>query len=238
MNERYDELVDTVALYHEKFVRTDKFTDEDVVNEPELVDYALEYLALYEGDFAYILDLKSRSRGSLSTGQARGVLNTMLAEKKRADHPIVRLPIMGLLSNGFYLMPGHPELEVRPWRETGERMLRVHNTAENRWDAFLTIFPDQTYQIWGRTNTEYLRELAGRFFAATNKDRTLWQEEWSLMSGKCYLDGTNPRTEPTGLCEKCATGQWAQGVVAEHVTTRAEREHAGVAGTDTPPLGE
>lgn len=214
--ERCETLVNSVYEYHSQNIHTEKFTDQDISAEPNLIDAAVEYLSIYEGNFQFLLDIKNKSRGNLSVSQARGVLNTMLAEKRRKQHPLGDKPITGIVSNGFYKPHSLPTIEVKHWREDGTRLIRYFNTVTKQWDAFASINPDHTYRIWGKFNTDFVNSVAERFFQANTKERTGWQEEWSLHEGLCYLCGIRERTEPTGMCEECATGAWARGVVTEH----------------------
>jgi hypothetical protein len=211
---REDEILQLVYDYHVQYVGEErKFNDADIATEPELIDLALEYLTVYSGNFEYILDIKEKSGGRLSTGQARGVLNTALSEHNRNNNPISTIPYEGIVATGYYLLPGEAELEVRAWREDGTRLLRV--LKQGRWDAFASIDdPPYSYRIWGKTNTPENRSLAQSFFNADSVLRLKWAEGWSEFTGLCYVDGHNKAIEG-GMCENCATGKWATDTIRE-----------------------
>lgn len=51
---------------------------------PELAGLAYEYLSNYEGSFGYLLDMRRvASRGALTVGQTKGVLNCIKAELRK-----------------------------------------------------------------------------------------------------------------------------------------------------------
>ncbi len=215
MTPRTDTLADVVTQYHAKYLKTPKFTDDDLRAEPELMDMALEYLAAYEGDFQFLTDLRAKSRGNLSNPQARGVLNTMLADKRRRDNPLEDLPTTGIVLNGYYLPPGHPELQVLPWRTGGERMLRIYNSEAGEWEGFATISTTNTYKLWGKMNSPYLRDLAQVFFTIDDTTRQLWGKAWSDLHNSCQLCARQPPTDPLGLCDSCGTGKWATDIIRD-----------------------
>jgi hypothetical protein len=211
MNEREADLLLLVSQYHDKYIEGEKkFKDEHIQADPELIDLALEYLTVYTGTFEFITDIRERSRGSLSVSQARGVLNTMLAEHRRKEHPLESISFSGIVGNGYYLLPGEAELEVKSWRDDGTRLLRI--LEQGRWTAFASINPDYSYRIWGKENTDARRAIAQTFFGADVLLRQKWAEGWSDLTGKCYIDGNNP-SSANGLCEVCASGQWATQVI-------------------------
>ena len=67
---RRNQIVQSVVEFHTEYGSGPKFTDTDVQSEPDLIDAALEYLSLYTGTFAFLTDLKQKSRGNLSISQA------------------------------------------------------------------------------------------------------------------------------------------------------------------------
>jgi hypothetical protein len=209
---REEDLLALVGDYRNQYLPDRKFTDADIIEEPELTDTALEYLSVYSGSFDFIRDIREKSGGKLSTGQVRGILNTMLAEHQRKEHPLETIPYAGIIASGFYLLPGEAELEVKAWREDGTRLLRMLKSGT--WEAFASINPDYTYRIWGKANTEEHRTIAQSFFEADVLLRLKWAEGWAYLTGKCYSCGNNPEVAQ-GLCENCSTGVWATTVIAE-----------------------
>ena len=66
-----------------------KYTDRDVRENNSLVEFAMEYLLHYQGEFDFLVDCKMRiSTGhDLTVGMVRGVLNCM-----RSDPRVTRMP--------------------------------------------------------------------------------------------------------------------------------------------------
>ena len=105
-----------------------KSTPDDVAAEPAafrgvLLQGAYRWLMAYEGDFGYLLDVRSRlsPRRGLSEGQASGVMNCMAAEARRkapavtpAGAPVRRLEIE---DSGVYKLPDGTICKVQANRE-------------------------------------------------------------------------------------------------------------------------
>jgi hypothetical protein len=62
--------------------KADKFTDDDLYDQPELEDYALAYVREYTGDFEFMLSMQHDygKHGSLTLPKVRGVLNCLRAQ--------------------------------------------------------------------------------------------------------------------------------------------------------------
>lgn len=78
---------DTDAAIAAKVASGQKFDFTEVT--PALVAVAERWLAAYQGNFAFLLDVKRSTRGGrLSVGQAKGVLNCLLADIRRNPAPV------------------------------------------------------------------------------------------------------------------------------------------------------
>lgn len=75
------------ATWESKIADGTKFEDHEV--SAELRTEALAYVKAYKGDFSYLDDMQYQlGKGkTLSTGQIRGVLNCMLAQRRKAQAP-------------------------------------------------------------------------------------------------------------------------------------------------------
>jgi hypothetical protein len=210
------ELVTLVRDYHLKYIQTPKFTDGDLTAEPLLMDAAIDYLKQYEGRFEFLRDMKSKFRGTLSIPQARGVLNTMLAEARRQDNPLEDTPYQGLLLNGFFANEHFPTIRIAPWegRETEQvRMVQVLNPLNGKWEGVATVNPNFTYRIWGRHNNDEVKAYLNNFFTGTLRDRGAWNQTYAELTGNCYICGNNPAETKEGtvelsMCQPCEQSMW------------------------------
>ena len=110
-----------------------KLTNDDMSYSPSLAPYAKRYLDNYTGTFEFLVDLKTRR--SLSTGQARGVLNCVRAELIRnAKTPARTKAETGLdlsqLPAGRYGVPGH---------DTRLKVLVQHGKEGSKWEGFTFV---------------------------------------------------------------------------------------------------
>ena len=73
-------------------MRSHKYTDRDVREQPTLLGIAANYALHYEGEFQFMLDAQTmmRERGTLPVQVARGVLNCMLADPRVFDMPATK----------------------------------------------------------------------------------------------------------------------------------------------------
>lgn len=87
MNTASSRILDTMAGDTSiLFFLTNEYQDKLQVNDitSELIDMAERYLTQYEGDFAFLLDIKKKMRRlGLSDGQVKGVLNCMIAQCRK-----------------------------------------------------------------------------------------------------------------------------------------------------------
>ena len=103
----------------------EKFTDEDVT--PTLHEAGLEYLKGYNGQFAYLLDLKTRNPNRLSVGQVRGILNCIKAEITRKANVKADVEVIGItVADGRYALDIDGKL----------RFFRVNTPTEGKWEGF------------------------------------------------------------------------------------------------------
>lgn len=109
-----------------------KFTDADIT--PALVDFATRWVATYDGDFPFLVDMAySARRGTLSVGKARGVLNcfrTRLPEPTPAPgEPVADGLDLSALPAGRYAVPGgDTRLKVR-----------IDKPDEGRWAGWIFV---------------------------------------------------------------------------------------------------
>lgn len=84
-----------------------KFEVADVT--PELQTAAEAWLGSYTGDFSYLVDVARHlaRKGTISTPQAKGVLNCIRAEASRTSTPSTKKSPADLVGPGLYLLP-HP----------------------------------------------------------------------------------------------------------------------------------
>jgi len=93
-----------------------KFTDSQVT--PDLREASLAYLATYEGNFTYLVDLKRRNPDNLSVGQVRGILNCIRAQVLRERDAGEQVNVV----DGRYAV----------WMEGKLRFFRVNTPTEGR----------------------------------------------------------------------------------------------------------
>ena len=116
-------LIDTIA--NALPANGEKFTDEDVTSA--LFEAGLEYLKGYNGQFAYLLDLKTRNPNRLSVGQVRGILNCIKAEITRKANVKADVEVIGVtVANGRYALDIEGKL----------RFFRVNTPTEGKWEGF------------------------------------------------------------------------------------------------------
>jgi hypothetical protein len=102
-----------------------KFTDEDVTTN--LHEAGLAYLKGYNGQFAFLLDLKTRNPNKLSIGQVRGILNCVKAEITRKDNVKADVEVIGVtVADGRYAIDIEGKL----------RFFRVNTPTEGKWEGF------------------------------------------------------------------------------------------------------
>ena len=95
-------VIDTVA--NALPANGEKFTDADVTSN--LHEAGLAYLKDYNGNFAYLLDLKTRNPNKLSIGQVRGILNCIKAEITRQANVKADVAVIGVkVADGRYATP-------------------------------------------------------------------------------------------------------------------------------------
>ena len=103
----------------------EKFTDEDVTST--LFEAGLEYLKGYNGQFAYLLDLKTRHPNKLSIGQVRGILNCSKAEITRKANVKADGGFIGVaVADGRYALDIDGKF----------RCFRVNTPTKGKWEGF------------------------------------------------------------------------------------------------------
>ena len=116
-------IIDFKAIIGQAIHNSRKFDDSDVT--PELAQAGLAYLKDYEGNFAYLIQLKTVDPERLSTGQIRGILNCGRAEILRAND-VKDAPV---IPNGRYAIDIEGKL----------RFFRVNSPESGKWAGFTFV---------------------------------------------------------------------------------------------------
>lgn len=125
-----------MTIWDTKIAAGEKFTDADVT--PALEFAARDFLDSYGGTFDYVLDMKLRMTKygfhKLSTGQVRGVLNCMLADRKKNipdTRPVLNLkPIITFLDSAATKLK-NPKVRLENFRVSRCGEQSKHNGAVN-----------------------------------------------------------------------------------------------------------
>ena len=134
-----------------------KFDPSDMT--PALVAFAQEWLAEYDGDFEFLLDVRSKTaKRGLSAGQAKGVCNCIRASYNRGefgDKPAkAAAPETGLdltsLHSAFYAIPG----------DESRLKIRVNAPTKGKWVGWVFVDDGAAY---GYAN-KYGSQKPGAFY--------------------------------------------------------------------------
>ena len=166
----------------------EKFTDSQVT--PELREAGLTYLATYEGDFVYLVDLKRRNPAKLSTGQIRGILNCIRAQVLRERE--VQADDGLMVNDGRYALLMTDKL----------RFFRVNTPAEGRWAKFTFV-----NEVFGGGNKIAIRDRNFKnevLMAIANDPDALARYGQELGEcGVCGRDLTDEESRRIGIGPVC-----------------------------------
>jgi hypothetical protein len=210
-----------------------KFEREDM--NPLLRQAAVAYAANYEGDFPYMVEMRaavtatiSGNGAYLSDGQAKGVLNCLMADARRrlADRPAARVeaavvtsPVLTRVPDGRYrvtLVDGQ-HLAVRIERVAKDSKLpqgtRVISTRINGddWLGMAAITPEGAFKLWRAAQGDLRDRISN---AVEILDQAETQDGW-LIAGlafaqegsQCFFCGRDldtPESLLVGYGPKCA----------------------------------
>lgn len=143
-----------------------RYTDKHVINNPELIEVAKNYVTYYDGSFPFIDECRERLAigHSLNTAQVRAVLNTMLA-----DPTVIHLPKPKTLLKDYSQdepknnRPHKVELPTK-WRKdygmsTNPRAEKVHKLDKDK--STITYYPRLYHKKFERRFVVQLRWSCG-----------------------------------------------------------------------------
>ena len=116
-------LINSKEIIAQAIHNSRKFEDNDVTSE--LAQAGLAYLKDYDGNFEYLVQLKTINPDNLSTGQIRGILNSGRAEILRANN----LKDAPVIPNGRYAIDIEGKL----------RFFRVNSPESGKWSGFTFV---------------------------------------------------------------------------------------------------
>ena len=216
------EQVDFVAAVARN-LQTHKFTEADV--DGDLYEAASIYAYHYEGDFQFMRDMHDRRcAGKLTTGMAKGVLNCMLADARRARAATasdtgtsggdVLASFAGkTLPDGIYAVPVNGrqytvKIEHPNWGsfDPGDQVVSMPGQYR-KWDGFATLKARGGLAPWksrlaaANGNLEALQVM----YAAD--DPLVYGFAYSLLSGNCFVCNApldDPVSVKAGIGPVCA----------------------------------
>lgn len=204
-----------------------KVEDEDLYEHPELIPGAIVYVSNYDGDFEFMLSLKSDATlygfRKWSPGKFRGALNCLRAAVLRADRaaapaPVVEGPVGNDVPAGTYTVAfddgSHVTLRVKKhWVEEeakkGVKVVQYLSGADNESSytgfAFLNA---GRLRVWRKFEGQLERQVLAFDVVAGNPAQA--GEAYALHSNNCFRCGrklTVPASIHRGLGPECA-GKW------------------------------
>lgn len=195
-----------------------KFTDQDAALTQELPRAAIRYAMEYDGDFDYMLSMKSRAANGLSLAMVRGVLNCMLAQHrylaKQAEQaakpaPVPSAPAIPVLivpQNGTYTIVRdgkHVTIKIEDsWipadADTGTRVASILVGPDNTTDFASFAFVDSMgIHVWKQARQSGYRTLrisqqwidALTYLVGGDVDTEAAGYEYAIRSGRCFVCG-------------------------------------------------
>jgi hypothetical protein len=199
--------VETAMLRLKAFPR--KLDTDDV--DPELWQAAEEYALAYDGDFEFMVSMRSTMRSAmhLSAGQAKGVLNCMRAEAQRSKEE--GAPMWegepSTIPDGTYTVVfqdgGHVTLDfrIRDFDGDKKQVISFLYGPDNSRDfsGFAFAFK-QGFYVWKRFQDGYDKQIAAArmITGMTEEQRKEAGIEYAKRSIRCYVCGTK-LTNPDSL---------------------------------------
>lgn len=194
-----------------------KFEPDNVT--PALREYATAYAVNYQGNFSFMLEMRTAARKGLSVGQSKAVANCMLAEARRntedTQRGAVNMPFEGI-AHLFTTAREHLKFpKIRLQTSDGEKIVIRQSGDRAKAPGAITItskgsfedrkfygliLTDGTYQ--GRAPATVL-DVLGRF--ATDPAKVA--SEYGRLLGNCCFCGRNladERSTAVGYGETCA----------------------------------
>jgi hypothetical protein len=173
-----------------------KFVDGDVTTD--LHQAGLTYLSGYNGQFAFLLDLKTRNPAKLSIGQVRGVLNCIKADIARNANVKADVAVIGVeVADGRYATTIEGKL----------RFFRVNTPKDGKWEGFTFL-----KEVFGGGGVGQPREDAIRNRDIRNAILTAITEDSQALArygqelgicGKCGLPLTDENSRAIGIGPVC-----------------------------------
>lgn len=192
----------------------------------ELRFIAQVYTIGYTGNFSYMVDMQQALRrwSKLTNGQAKGVLNCMVAELKRSEvnkasaaAPIVNTseqPTSATVPVGTYTIGNDDDYVTLKVTTTnfgnfpeGTKTVKFLNGAdnENSYKGFAFIMPNGTVKVWNAFKSN--SRIANALNALVSGDFKAFGYAYALQSGNCYRCNrklTTPASINLGLGPICA----------------------------------
>ncbi len=221
-----------------------KFETFDIT--PELTAIAREYLAAYQGNFSFLLDLRAKSARGLSAGQAKGVLNCLLADLRRSAPKAAAAPAavlnLAAIPDGRYRvvdgLDGSSTTAVRLVKATwatdkpaGTRSIAIRS-AEG-WTNLGFVSPEGEISLWRKAEAFKARVLASLAILAKADDTLVYGLAYAMEGSECYICGLELDTAESlsvGYGPTCAKNRglpWgAKAVPAQVLLARAQASGA------------
>lgn len=204
------------------------FAAEDLVageHRGILEEVAETYVKTYKGTFEYVQDvaLQYKQRGYLTAGQAKGILNCVVAEWRRRpkDAEIVQtvdavVPDGFLIPEGKYTIVrsdakyGHT-LKIRNLSQEqtqkyglpeGSRIISYLSGSDNLRDytAFAFVLPNRSLRLYERFKQDTLLQQNAINLLTMNREGVLQTTEaFALKSGRCSICGAELTQEQSIL---------------------------------------
>jgi hypothetical protein len=235
MNTTYTatELADTIANMSANFA-TRKVTADDIANTASretVVAVATDLVNAYEGDFPYMLNMKSYLHFGLTDAQVAGVLNCAIADYRynqkrtavKQAEAIVTQPqrtydhSTQVVADGWYTIVGP---------KGGHRTLRLQTVQDDKsdgvkqWLAYLSgsdnegdytsigFIHGNEVSLFRKNEGKYSDIVAAaRFLVRNAANIGEYGKQYALRSGKCYVCNrklTTPESIAAGIGPVCA----------------------------------
>lgn len=189
-----------------------KYIDDDITLE--LYNQATDYLEGYKGNFEFLVNMKPYAN-SLSKAQARGILNCMLAEQKRAATSAENIkPIDKVIPDGTYTIDFKDDHVTIKLKGGGDKFNHAQIASflygpNNDMDYIGFAFvKGSNFNIWKKfQGTSYVRQATALVVLLHHDDPSVYGLAYALQSGNCYRCGrtlTVPASLYRGMGPICA----------------------------------